>query len=63
MRYTGGPLTGRAKPHAGGGPGVQVPIIQHKSGIILTPPAVLTLTTTNVETRAKLREEWRRPLQ
>jgi hypothetical protein len=48
---------GRAKNHAEGGPEAQVPILQHKSGIILTPLAVPTLATTDVETGAKLKEE------
>jgi hypothetical protein len=52
-----GPVMGWAKPHAEGGPEAQVPILQHKSGIILTPLTVSTLATTDVETEAKLKEE------
>jgi hypothetical protein len=35
--HPGGPLMGRVKPHVGVGHQAQVTIIQHKSGIILTP--------------------------
>jgi hypothetical protein len=49
----------RAKPHAGGGTRAQVPIIQYKRNHSNTPP-VSTLATADVETRAKLEEEWRR---
>jgi hypothetical protein len=53
----------QAKPHARCGPGAEVPIIQHKSWIILTPPIVPTLATTDVETRAKHGEEcWQKTL-
>jgi hypothetical protein len=56
MRRFGGPQMGQAKPHIGGGPEAQVPIIQHKRNYSNTP-AVPTLATIDVETRAKLGEE------
>jgi hypothetical protein len=50
---------GRVKPQAGGNLGAQIPILQHKSVIILTPPVVPTLATTNIEIGEKLKEQWR----
>jgi hypothetical protein len=50
----------QAKTHTRGGPRAQVLIIQHKSGIILSPLVVPTLAMTDIETGAKLGKEWRR---
>jgi hypothetical protein len=47
------------KPHAGGGLGVKIPIIQYKKNHSNTSsPAIPTLATTDIEIGAKLREEW-----
>jgi hypothetical protein len=48
---------GQAKPHVGGGPGAQKPIIQYKRNHSNTPPLVPTLATTDIEAGAKLEEE------
>jgi hypothetical protein len=50
---------GQAKPHVGGGPEAQKPIIQHKRNHSNTPPppVVPTLATTDIEAGAKLEEE------
>jgi hypothetical protein len=48
-------LMGPAKPHAGGGPGPNVPMLQHIFQH-LPPPVVKTLATANVEARLKIRK-------
>jgi hypothetical protein len=54
-----GPLMGRAKPHIGGGSKAHVSMMQHKYMNNSNTLAVVTLFTVDVETGAKLREEWR----
>jgi hypothetical protein len=54
-----GLLMGRAKPHTGGGSKAHVSMMQHKYMNNSNTLAVVTLFTVDVETGAKLGEEWR----
>jgi hypothetical protein len=47
------PLIGQAKPHAGDGPGPNVPMLQY---IFQHPPVVKTLATVNVEIGPKIQK-------